>query len=396
MSGFKIQADYEQLSLVARTFSQHAAQTTQLFQQVSRIYSALASGDWTGTGATAFFEEVNSLVAPAMRRLTAVLDDAGSAALKIAQIFHDAEDEAGQLFYGDGSGYDTRESFMAVMRSGHAPSKIAKFINIMDVVEGRVPNIENGKDGWSLAGKTLSSMFLDHPIVKQTDSTCSAVAAINLIQFAGLEVYLNDSPVDWRKAGEKVYCSLVDQWVIQAYKDDIWRHEKKLIGKLSLEDIARRNRGLHTESVWVLITEHVSPSYNNKVKVSYIIPPEQAVKASKGEIDYAKFEDYEKEVPAAEKWLIDKLQSGNPLYVGMGWQSKSIRLGGHACNVLGVQLDKDGRLDNVLISTNWDSESAVAIIPGAYFVESWLKSTGGYAIYIEATKPAPVEPKLTK
>ncbi len=96
--GRKIQANYEQLGQAADTFSKESQQTAQLAQQVAQLVGNLQGGGWIGRGAQAFFQEQQELVAPAMQRLVNALEDASSAAKKIADTFQQAENEAGGLF----------------------------------------------------------------------------------------------------------------------------------------------------------------------------------------------------------------------------------------------------------------------------------------------------------
>ncbi len=96
--GRKIQCNYEQLGQAADLFARESQQTQQLSQQVSQLVSNLQGGGWIGKGAQSFFQEQQELVAPAMQRLVNALEDASSAAKKIADAFQQAENEAGGLF----------------------------------------------------------------------------------------------------------------------------------------------------------------------------------------------------------------------------------------------------------------------------------------------------------
>jgi len=105
MAGYKIQANYDDLAKAADHFSKHADHSEQLMRQVEGCYSSLERGDWIGVGAQRFFQEMQQLVFPGMKRLIRVLHDASSATKKISETLKQAEDEAGGLFrQGGGAG----------------------------------------------------------------------------------------------------------------------------------------------------------------------------------------------------------------------------------------------------------------------------------------------------
>jgi len=58
----------------------------------------LEGGDWIGKGATAFYNEMNSAVLPAMKKLASALDTASQTTKKISQIVKRAEDDSAALF----------------------------------------------------------------------------------------------------------------------------------------------------------------------------------------------------------------------------------------------------------------------------------------------------------
>jgi WXG100 family type VII secretion target len=96
--GRRIQANYDDLGAAANLFARESQQTQQLMQQVGQLVGSLQGGGWIGLGANAFFQEMEELVNPAMQRLVNALNDASSAAKRIADVFKQAEEEAGSLF----------------------------------------------------------------------------------------------------------------------------------------------------------------------------------------------------------------------------------------------------------------------------------------------------------
>ena len=93
-----IQARYDQLEAIARRFGQQARVQVTVDQSVQRGVQALQDGGWEGRGATAFFQEMNAQVLPAMKRLTTALQEGNRVTLQIANVMKEAEEEAARPF----------------------------------------------------------------------------------------------------------------------------------------------------------------------------------------------------------------------------------------------------------------------------------------------------------
>jgi WXG100 family type VII secretion target len=104
MSGDIIQARYEDLDEVARRFVQQSQLTADLRSRVDRAAQALEHGGWEGCGSTAFFAELNTVILPALQRLSQVLEEAQAVTLAASEIMRHAEADAAALFGADGSG----------------------------------------------------------------------------------------------------------------------------------------------------------------------------------------------------------------------------------------------------------------------------------------------------
>jgi hypothetical protein len=65
---------------------------------------ALEQGGWEGQGATAFYDEMQNEVFPAMQRLMSALSEAQMVTLQIRDIIWQAEEEAASVFGVDGTG----------------------------------------------------------------------------------------------------------------------------------------------------------------------------------------------------------------------------------------------------------------------------------------------------
>ncbi|MGH2619707.1 MAG: WXG100 family type VII secretion target [Anaerolineales bacterium] len=104
MTAPQFRGDYDLLAQIAQAFGQHASLTKTSMQRIQRDVNTLQSGDWIGTGATAFYREMNDQVLPTLKRLTAALESADRTLRKVSQIIKQAEDEAARLFRLDGTG----------------------------------------------------------------------------------------------------------------------------------------------------------------------------------------------------------------------------------------------------------------------------------------------------
>ncbi|HLF36616.1 MAG TPA: WXG100 family type VII secretion target, partial [Anaerolineales bacterium] len=104
MTAPRIRGDYDLLAQIAQAFGQHASQTKASLLRIQREVNTLQSGDWIGTGATAFYREMNDQVLPSLKRLGAALETADRTLRQVSQIIKQAEEEAARLLRLDGSG----------------------------------------------------------------------------------------------------------------------------------------------------------------------------------------------------------------------------------------------------------------------------------------------------
>lgn len=95
-----IQADYEELDRIANIFSQHASNTAELHQKVLRSVDELKGGGWIGLGATAFYDEMEGQIFPAIFRLSDAFVESEKITRKTAEILQAAEEEASHPFDG--------------------------------------------------------------------------------------------------------------------------------------------------------------------------------------------------------------------------------------------------------------------------------------------------------
>ena len=93
-----IQADYEVLEEVARVFYRESDNLNEMRRHVINCMEALERDGWWGQGADSFYKEMEVKVLPTLRRLIEALGSAGWTTRKSADVFAEAEDEAGNFF----------------------------------------------------------------------------------------------------------------------------------------------------------------------------------------------------------------------------------------------------------------------------------------------------------
>jgi WXG100 family type VII secretion target len=98
-----VRGDYDGLTNVAKIFAGQAQTSRQSSQRLKRQVEQLRSGDWAGKGAKSFYQEMDSVVLPAYRRLEEAMSGADQILKRVSKAIHDAEDEATRLF-GQGGG----------------------------------------------------------------------------------------------------------------------------------------------------------------------------------------------------------------------------------------------------------------------------------------------------
>jgi WXG100 family type VII secretion target len=92
MASDVIRIDYEVLDNITRSFEQQADQCQEMFARLRQRVDPLENGGWAGEGATAFFQEMNTGVLPALQRLSKALVEGASVSLQTAQVFKEAEE----------------------------------------------------------------------------------------------------------------------------------------------------------------------------------------------------------------------------------------------------------------------------------------------------------------
>jgi WXG100 family type VII secretion target len=94
----EIRAEYNQLSQIANRFMNQSNSVQQTLNQIRSRMEVLEGGSWIGRGFDSFSREMNGEVIPAVNRLIQALEEGNRATNQIANIMHQAEDEASARF----------------------------------------------------------------------------------------------------------------------------------------------------------------------------------------------------------------------------------------------------------------------------------------------------------
>jgi WXG100 family type VII secretion target len=103
MTASEIRVHYDDLETIAIRFDHRGELTQQLLKDLRRQQGVLEDGVWLGSGAQAFFAEMNSRVVPTMNGLIQAFGEAAGTARQVHELLHQAEAEAAALFRGDGA-----------------------------------------------------------------------------------------------------------------------------------------------------------------------------------------------------------------------------------------------------------------------------------------------------
>ena len=94
MNAPKIRFDYSQIDDIAGRFAHEADETQHALKALARAKDELQAGEWIGTGARAFYVEMDAAVLPAMGRLVGALRAAAESARAIRTLARQAEADA--------------------------------------------------------------------------------------------------------------------------------------------------------------------------------------------------------------------------------------------------------------------------------------------------------------
>lgn len=90
--------NFEKMKSFANSFRGQEAATQQTIQKLSRVVEQLRGKDWIGEGATAFLNEMDSEVFPALKRLQSALADGDRVSKEMERLQHETENMLVSIF----------------------------------------------------------------------------------------------------------------------------------------------------------------------------------------------------------------------------------------------------------------------------------------------------------
>jgi WXG100 family type VII secretion target len=327
-----VQGDYDDLASIAQSFGQQANSVSTLTSTIERLVGQLEAGGWIGIGAQGFFAEMRDLVFPTMGKLKSALDDAGDATKQISNLFQEAEQEASRCFDGiDGNGQGASGGAFAGLdpNAEGVLGPIGKKGKTGVGVRVNLGTYADGVNNWELV--QVGTKFQAADLVSQNESTCALYSPINLAIMNGKKIT--------QAQADKVVGGILDD---NSWRPDLWRDN--------------------------------DPNWGFDRDATIEVLDKMGVKYTTGDFPISnKYMD--RIVPTAEAFLIKQVTAGHPVLVAT--ETDDIfggRNSGHAYNVVGVQKNPtSGRLDKVLVSTNWGGADEFYEVPGELFVKEWLR-----------------------
>lgn len=93
-----IKVSYEAMQKFQNSFRGQETAVQQTTGKLTKVIEQLRNGDWIGEGATAFFNEMDSEVIPAMKRLQSAMSEGDRVSKEIEKIQHETESSIESLF----------------------------------------------------------------------------------------------------------------------------------------------------------------------------------------------------------------------------------------------------------------------------------------------------------
>jgi WXG100 family type VII secretion target len=99
VSNQTVQADHDELRDIQQVFNAQASAIESMNKTLQSRIETLRGGDWIGNGATAFLQEMDNQVMPALVRLQKALVEASRFAQQASALMQTAEDEASRILH---------------------------------------------------------------------------------------------------------------------------------------------------------------------------------------------------------------------------------------------------------------------------------------------------------
>jgi len=323
----RIEVDYEAIQQIVGRLERVYDQHQSMRRDLKNLLASLEEGGWSGRGANTFFDEMNGEVLPSLVRLEGVFENVARSLLDVAGVMREAEEKASNLFRSQGNPAFLGDLVNRIFGGGDkkgaddAPDSSSQSF---------LSQYTNGGEGWRF---TTNEGFEAHEYVTQKGGSCTIYGVMNLLIQNGVDIS-------------------------QADADAILDKITKQYGRAEAFPI---------DAAKSILDEYgVKYDHNNFNRKFFGIDP---------------FGLLGNDTEAAEKFLVEQVSAGNSVYVTTEVdESFAMGEGAHAYTVVGVQQDSNGKVTNVLVSTNWGNYQE---LPMDTFMKDWMDYKDGEYIVIK-------------
>jgi WXG100 family type VII secretion target len=96
----KTRCDYQAADMIVKSFKSESETVQKMTQDLGRLVQGLQGGQWVGKAATAFYNEMDGIVFPSLKRLHAALAEASKGMSEIAKEVKQTEETTQNLLNG--------------------------------------------------------------------------------------------------------------------------------------------------------------------------------------------------------------------------------------------------------------------------------------------------------
>lgn len=209
-------------------------------------------------------------------------------------------------------------------------------------------NYQDGQNGWELIN--MNGSFTPGELLDQGNTpSCTLYGAMNLLVENGYDISQDEADAIYRtQLGNHLEGNILENWRMMR----------------DLADGTHDDVGFPRRDALAILSGY-------------------GVDYTHGDFDTGLFGWGSPDRQAAEQFLIDQLEAGNPVYVSTACDDTfGDADSSHAYTVIGVQTDENGHLTHVLVSTNWGGGQAVAELPADAFMDDWINHNNGEYVII--------------
>lgn len=335
-----VSMDYGVVESMASGF-QEAAQSLHSVNRALETASALLR-------ASAFFGMVGNLalagyldnIQPNVVRLATTCGELNADLLGAVASLRDGDVSGSQRFVnGGGSG-----SFSGNPTAPGQPAPaVGKAVNYLDMYQ-------DGVNGWQMI--PIGGDFTAGELLAQKGAACTVYSAMNLLVANGYNISQADA--------DQLYGSILSEY--DPRKGNLRWDNLDL--SLDMADGSHDTAGFDQDEAEAILDRYgVNYDHDDFSTWAGLGSPDRA---------------------AAEKFLIEQVNAGNPVWVTSEVnESFGMGSGAHAYTVIGAQTDSNGKLTNVLVSTNWQGNGPVWEIPAQGFMDDWMEYNDGEYMVVE-------------